>query len=35
LLFYLGQEVGNAANRPKSNPESYNEIVEEKRVSRK
>jgi hypothetical protein len=35
LLFYLGQDVANAANRPKWNPESYNEIEEEKRVSGK
>lgn len=27
LLFYLGQEVANAANRPKWNPESYKQIV--------
>jgi hypothetical protein len=30
LLFHLGQAVGNAANRPQWNPESYREIVEEK-----
>jgi hypothetical protein len=35
LLFYLGQEVANAPNRPKWNPESYKEIVEEKSVSGK
>jgi hypothetical protein len=35
LLFYLGQEVANAPNRPKWNPESYKEIVEEKNVSGK
>jgi hypothetical protein len=29
LVFYLGQEVANAPNRPKWNPESYKEIVEE------
>lgn len=29
LLFYLGQEIGNAAERPKWNPESYREIVEQ------
>jgi hypothetical protein len=29
LLFYLGQEVGNAPARPQWNPESYKEIVEE------
>ena len=28
LLFYLGQEIGNAPERPKWNPESYREIVE-------
>jgi hypothetical protein len=28
LLFYLGQEVGNAPQRPKWNPESYHKIVE-------
>jgi hypothetical protein len=28
LLFHLGREVGNAAERPKWNPESYKEIVE-------
>jgi hypothetical protein len=27
LLFYLGQEIGNSANRPKWNPESYKQIV--------
>jgi hypothetical protein len=30
LLFYLGQEVGNAPGRPQWKPESYKEIVEEK-----
>jgi hypothetical protein len=30
LLFYLGQEVGNAAGRPKWNPASYQKIVEQK-----
>jgi Peptidase family M28 len=30
LLFYLGQEVANAAKRPEWRPESYREIVEEK-----
>jgi Zn-dependent M28 family amino/carboxypeptidase len=29
LLFYLGQDIGNAAERPKWNPESYREIVEQ------
>ena len=28
LIFHLGQEVGNAAERPQWNPESYKEIVE-------
>jgi Zn-dependent M28 family amino/carboxypeptidase len=27
LLFYLGQEIANAPERPKWNPESYKEIV--------
>jgi hypothetical protein len=27
LMFYLGQEVGNAKDRPKWNPESYRQIV--------
>lgn len=27
LVYYLGQEVGNAAERPKWNPESYKRIV--------
>lgn len=27
LLFYLGQDVANAASRPKWNPESYKQIV--------
>ena len=27
LMFYLGQEVGNAPERPKWNPESYKQIV--------
>jgi hypothetical protein len=30
LLFYLGQEVANAAKRPQWKPESYKEIVEER-----
>ena len=30
LLFYLGQDVANAPQRPQWNPESYKEIVEEK-----
>jgi hypothetical protein len=34
LLFYLGQEIGNAPRRPRWNPESYKEIVEQKSVSR-
>jgi hypothetical protein len=29
LLFYLGQEIGNAPRRPRWNPESYRQIVEE------
>jgi hypothetical protein len=29
LIFYLGQEIANAPNRPKWNPESYKEIVEQ------
>ena len=29
LLFYLGNEIGNAAKRPEWKPESYKEIVEE------
>ena len=29
LLFYLGQELGNDAQRPKWKPESYREIVED------
>jgi hypothetical protein len=29
LLFYLGQEIANAPQRPKWNPESYREIVEQ------
>jgi hypothetical protein len=33
LLFHLGQDIGNAPNRPKWKPESYQEIVEEKAVS--
>ncbi len=28
LMFYLGQEVGNAPERPKWNPESYRRIVQ-------
>jgi hypothetical protein len=27
LVYYLGQEIGNAAERPKWNPESYKQIV--------
>lgn len=30
LVFYLGQEIGNATERPKWNPESYDRIVEKK-----
>jgi Zn-dependent M28 family amino/carboxypeptidase len=30
LLFYLGLEIGNAADRPKWNPASYQKIVEPK-----
>ena len=30
LLFYLGQDVANAAARPQWNPESYDKIVEKK-----
>ena len=30
LLFYLGLEIGNAADRPKWNPASYQKIVEQK-----
>ena len=33
LLYYLGQEIGNAPERPQWNPESRKEIVEEKSVS--
>jgi Zn-dependent M28 family amino/carboxypeptidase len=29
LLFYLGQEIGNAPKRPEWKPESYKEIVEQ------
>jgi hypothetical protein len=29
LVFYLGQEIANAPERPKWNPESYREIVEQ------
>jgi hypothetical protein len=29
LLFYLGQDIANAAERPKWKPESYKEIVED------
>ncbi len=29
LIYYLGQAVGNAAERPKWNPESYREIVDD------
>ena len=35
LLFYLGQEIGNAPRRPQWNPASRAEIVEEKSVSGK
>jgi Zn-dependent M28 family amino/carboxypeptidase len=35
LLFYLGQEIANAPKRPEWKRESYEEIVEEKSVSRK
>jgi hypothetical protein len=35
LLYYLGQEIGNAPQRPQWNRESYKEIVEEKSVSGK
>lgn len=35
LLFFLGQDVANAPNRPKWNPESYREIVEEEKNSEK
>jgi hypothetical protein len=35
LLFYLGQEIGNAPKRPQWDPERYREIVEEKSVSGK
>jgi hypothetical protein len=28
LLFYVGQEVGNAPQRPKWVPESYRQIVQ-------
>lgn len=31
LVFYLGLEIANAAERPKWNPESYRQIVEEGR----
>jgi Peptidase family M28 len=30
LLFYLGQDIANAKDRPKWNPESYTKIVEQK-----
>jgi hypothetical protein len=30
LLFFLGQEIANAQDRPKWNPESYRKIVEQK-----
>ena len=33
LLYYLGQEIGNAPKRPEWKPESRKEIVEEKSVS--
>jgi len=29
LLFYLGEDIGNAPDRPKWKPESYKEIVEQ------
>ena len=29
LLFYLGQELGNAPRRPQWRPDSYREIVED------
>jgi hypothetical protein len=29
LLYYLGREIGNAPERPKWNPESYREIVDD------
>jgi hypothetical protein len=29
LIFYLGQEIANAPDRPKWNPESYKQIVDE------
>jgi Zn-dependent M28 family amino/carboxypeptidase len=32
LIFYLGLEVANAAERPKWDPQSYEEIVEAKPV---
>ena len=32
LLYYLGREVGDAPQRPKWNPESYREIVDERPV---
>jgi peptidase M28-like protein len=35
LLYYLGQEIANAPQRPEWNAESYKEIVEEKSVSGK
>jgi peptidase M28-like protein len=31
LLFYLGQDITNAPERPRWNPESYREVVEERR----
>lgn len=33
LLFYLGQDIANARERPKWNPESYAKIVEQKPAS--
>lgn len=30
LVYYLGQEIGNAAQRPKWNPESFRKIVDRK-----
>jgi hypothetical protein len=33
LIFYLGQDIGNAAARPQWNPESYKAVVEPGRTS--
>ncbi|HJS47547.1 MAG TPA: M20/M25/M40 family metallo-hydrolase, partial [Gemmatimonadales bacterium] len=33
LIFYLGQEIGNAAQRPQWNPESYKAVVEPGKTS--